>query len=208
MHPANSRLCVSVGRPLAALALGTALLLTIAPAQAEPRQLEVDLSHTSVHWMIGHGGFTKVIGQFREINSLEILFDPDEVANSSVKASIEAASLDSNHSYRDNYTRSEAFLNAREFRTIEFASTTIEKTGDSSGTMTGELTMHGVTKPVTLEIAWNKSGDHLSGKYKIDGFTARGTLTRSDFGVDAFIPWVADEVEILIQTEGHFGKEG
>lgn len=195
-------------RIMAILAIGFAATLFATPSNAEPRKLDVDLTHTSVHWMIGHGGFSKVIGQFRKIDMVEIVFDPDDVSKSSVKASVEAASLDSNHYYRDNYTRSEAFLNAREFKDITFESTEIKKTGDNTGMMTGNLTMHGVTKPVTFEVMWNKTGDHLSGKYKIDGFSAQGTIKRSDFGIDAFIPWVADEVEILIQAEGHHGKQG
>jgi len=67
--------------------------------------------------------------------------------------------------------------------------------------------MYGVTKPVTFDVTYNKGGDHLSGKYKIDGFSAQTTIKRSDFGIDAFIPWISDEMEILIQVEGHHSKK-
>lgn len=195
-------------RAFGALVLAAGLVLAAPAAQAEPRALEVDLTHTSVHFLIGHGGFSKVIGQFRSITAAAVSFDPENVANSSVSATIDAASLDSNHYFRDNYTRSDTFLDVRQFPTITFASTAVAATGEKTGTMTGDLTMRGVTLPVTFDVTWNGTGPHLSGKYQIDGFEARAKITRSEFGMDKFIPWVADEVEILIQIEGTWGKEG
>jgi hypothetical protein len=109
--------------------------------------------HTAVFWKVSHGGFSTVSSQFRKIDLVVITFDPDDVANSRVKASIEAASLDSNHYYRDNFTHSERFLNAREFMHITFESSAIAQTGESTGTMTGEL-----------DVTYNKTGEHLSGK--------------------------------------------
>ena len=187
-----------------ALALSVGVLGVATPNAVHSAAMEqkVDLGHTSVHFMIWHGGFSRVIGQFRSID-VELTFDKDDVSNSKVKAEIDAASLDSNHYFRDNYTRSETFLNVIKNPKITFVSTKVWKTGDNTGKMTGDLTLRGVTKPVTLDITYNKGGKHLSGKYMIEGFTARGTIKRSEFGMDAFIPWVADEVEILIQLEGN-----
>jgi polyisoprenoid-binding protein YceI len=183
---------------------GVTLGLALLPAgtlRAAPLKQTVDLSHVSIVWSIGHGGFTKVMGQFRQINSAEFTFDRQDVSKSSVKVDIEAASLDSNHYFRDNWARSEACLNVWKFPKILFSSTKIEKTGDNKGRMTGDLTMHGVTKPVTMEVTYNKGGKHLSGKYSIDGFTATGMLKRSDFDMKAFIPWIGDEIEFVIQFE-------
>jgi polyisoprenoid-binding protein YceI len=185
------------------VALALALTSMSSALRAEPRTLNVDLTHTSINWVIGHGGFSKVPYQFRKIDKFELVFDPDEVSNSKVSVSVEAASLDSNHFYRDNFTRSEVFLDARKFKDITFESTKISKTGDNTGTMTGDMTIKDVTKPVTFDVVFNKSGKHLSGKYMIDGFTATGTIKRSDFGVKAFLPWVGDEIEITIMAEGH-----
>ncbi|MPZ56408.1 MAG: hypothetical protein GEU91_07875 [Rhizobiales bacterium] len=118
-------------------------------------------------------------------------------------AVVEAASLDSNHYFRDNWARSDASLNVWKFKTINFESTKIERTGDNTGRMTGNLTMHGVTHPITMDVTYNKGGKHLSGKYSIDGFTAAGTLKRTDFGMKAFIPWIGEEMEFIIQFEAH-----
>jgi polyisoprenoid-binding protein YceI len=176
-------------------------VLPLAAAQAEPRKETADIDHVSVYWSISHGGFSKVTGQFRQINKVDFVFDRDDVSKSAVTVEVEAASLDSNHPYRDNWARSEAELNVWKFRTIKFESTQIEKTGNDTGKMTGNLTMHGETHPIILEVTYNKAGKHLSGQYSLDGFTAKGMLKRSDFGMKAFTPWVGDEVEFVVQFE-------
>lgn len=186
---------------LLAASLGLALLLPAGAAKAEPQKVEVDLEHIAVTWSVSHGGFSWVMGQFRQINKAEMIFDRKDPANSKVSVEIEAASIDSNHAYRDNWIRSDAELNVWKFRTITFESTKIEKTGENTGRMTGNLTMHGVTHPVTMDVTYNKGGLHLSKKYSIDGFTARGKLKRTDFGMKAFIPWIGEEVEFVIQLE-------
>lgn len=195
-------------RNMPASALATMVLalfvLALSPAtdaRAEPRKQPVDLDHTTVFWTVSHGGFTRVMYQFRKINSVDFAFDPGDVSKSSVKVEIEAASLDSNHPYRDNWARSEAELNVWKFRTITFESTKIEKTGDNTGVMTGNLTMHGITQPVTMKVTYNKGGKHVSGKFSLDGFSAQGTLKRSDFGLKSFTPWIGDEIEFFIQLE-------
>lgn len=179
--------------------VGLALLLPAAAAQAQ--KADVDLEHVSVYWSLWHGGFSQVTGQFRQINKVDMVFDRKDVANSKVNVEIEAASLDSNHAYRDNWARSDAALDVWKFRTINFESTKIEKTGDNTAKMTGNLTMHGVTQPITMDVTYNKGGMHLSKKYSIDGFTAKGKLKRSDFGMSAFIPWIGEEIDFVIQLE-------
>jgi polyisoprenoid-binding protein YceI len=181
--------------------LGLALLVPAGSAQAQAQKVDVDLEHAAVTWTISHGGFTSVMGQFRQINKAEMTFDRKDPSNSKVSVEIEAASIDSNHAYRDNWIRSEAELDVWKHRTITFESTKIEKTGENTGKMTGNLTMHGVTHPVTMDVAYNKSGLHLSKKYTIDGFTAKGKLKRTDYGMKAFIPWIGEEVEFVIQFE-------
>ena len=185
-----------------AIAFGVGLL-SLGAAHAAPLNQKVDLEHVQIIWTVGHGDFSKVMGQFRQINKADFVFDREDVSKSSVKVEVEAASLDSNHYFRDNWARSEASLNVWKFKTINFESTQIEKTGDNKGKMTGNLTMHGVTKPISMDVVYNKSGKHLSGKYSIDGFTATGKLKRSDFDMKAFIPWIGDDMEFTIQFEAH-----
>ncbi|MCC6000360.1 MAG: polyisoprenoid-binding protein [Pararhodobacter sp.] len=193
--PANLRLGLA--------AIGMALLISVPAgmARAEAPELDVDLSHTSVHFFIGHGGVSRVIGQFRQINEVTLAFDREDVSTSRVTAEIEAASLDSNHYYRDNYTRSATFLDVINHPTITFTSTEVAQTGENTGTMTGDLTLRGETREVTFDVTFNGTVPHLSGRYQIDGFEARTVFDRRDFGIDAFSPWVGNEVEILIQIE-------
>src|SRR5262245_54561471 len=87
---------------LAAAALGFALLLPAAPAQAQAQKVDVDLEHVAVTWTVSHGGFSMVMGQFRQINKAEMTFDRKDPSNSKVSVEIEAASIDTNHPYRDN----------------------------------------------------------------------------------------------------------
>lgn len=193
-----------IGRGVAAFALAAALSFNAGVAQAEPVEMNVDLGHTSVHFLIEHGGVSKVIGQFRQINEATLVFDREDVTNSRVSAEIDAASLDSNHYFRDNYSRSSTFLDVINHPTISFVSTEIAQTGENTGTMTGDLTLRGVTLPVTFDVTFNGSVSHLSGSYMIDGFEATTVIDRREFGIEAFSPWVGNEVEILIQIEGTY----
>lgn len=194
-------------RPLSLTTLLIAGSLSLAlgapTATAEPVKEKVDMSHTAVLFNIWHGGFTPVTYQFRTVETVELVFDREDVSKSSVKAVVETASIDSNHFYRDNFTRSETFLNVKKFPKATFESTKISKTGDNTGKMTGNLTIMDVTKEVTFDVTYNKGGKHLSGKYSIDGFTAKTTFKRSDFGMKEFIPWVGDEIELVINLEAH-----
>jgi polyisoprenoid-binding protein YceI len=186
-----------------AVVVGIGFGLAGATASAEPMEQKIDMTHTSVHFNVWHGGFTPVSYFFRAVESFDLTFDREDVSKSKVKVVIDAASLDSNHFYRDNFTRSETFLNVKKFPKATFESTKISKTGDNTGKMTGNLTLMDQTKEVTFDVTYNKSGKHLSGKYTIDGFTAKGTFKRTDFGMKAFIPWVGDEIEVVVQVEAH-----
>ena len=192
-----------IASAVAALGLGLGIAFATPAAVAEPIKEKVDLTHTSVHFNVWHGGFSQVTYLFRTVKVEEFIFDRTDVSKSKVKAVVETSSIDSNHFYRDNFTRSDTFLNSKKFPTATFESTKIEKTGDKTGKMTGNLTMVGMTKPVTFDVTYNKGGPHLRGKFAIDGFTVRGTIKRSDWGIKAFIPWVGDEIEIVIQMEAH-----
>src|SRR5262245_10075850 len=147
---------MTFGKLSAVAAIGFGLMLLPVGSRAAPVNQKVDLDHVQIIWTVGHGDFSKVMGQFRQINKIDFVFDRQDVSKSSVKVEVEAASLDSNHYFRDNWARSEASLNVWKFKTINFESTQIEKTGDTKGRMTGNLTMHGVTKPITMDVTYNK----------------------------------------------------
>ena len=101
----------------------------------------------------------------------------------------------------DEKLKSDAFFDTAKFPTATFKSTTIEMTGADTGKLAGDLTLHGVTKPVTLDVAFNGAGTPPMTKLYIVGFDAVGKLKRSDFGITNYIPLVGDEVELVISAE-------
>ncbi|SMH29154.1 YceI family protein [Azospirillum agricola] len=174
--------------------------LTTAPAFAAPVAYKIDPSHLSVAFIVNHLGFANLIGRFNTAAG-ELSFDKAAVETSSLSVTIDAASVDTNHAKRDEHLRSPDFFNAKEFPKLTFKSTKIEKTGEATGTLTGDFTMLGVTKPVVLTVTFNKDGVSAASKLETAGFSARGTIKRSDFGMKYGVPNIGDEIQILIEAE-------
>lgn len=178
-----------------------ALLATVSSvAQAAPVAYKLDPSHMSVAFIVNHLGFSNVIGRFNTAAG-EVSFDKDAVQNSALKVTIDAASVDTAHAKRDEHLRSPDFFNAKEFPQITFKSTKIEKTGDKTGKLHGDLTMLGTTKPVVLDVTFNKDGVSAASKLETVGFSARGTVKRTDFGMKYGAPNIGDEIQLLIEAE-------
>ena len=158
----------------------------VAPVAAEAqsnRWLPYE-GHMTVHFSIDHNGMSLTRGTFRELTG-ELIFDESNPEGSQLSVQIEASSLDTGHSFRDHATRGPLFLDSQKFRYITFKSTQITKTGDQTGTVTGDLTMLGVTKPVTLNVKFNKKDKRPSGEDYI-GFSATASLNRLDWGMTKF----------------------
>ncbi|HEX2753257.1 MAG TPA: YceI family protein, partial [Alphaproteobacteria bacterium] len=102
----------------------------------------------------------------------------------------------------EKHLKNEDFFNVEKFPAMTFKSTKVEKTGDNTGRVTGDLTLLGVTKPVTLDVIFNKGGIHPYSKKYVAGFSATGKLNRSEFGMTYGLPGVGDEVNISIEVEG------
>lgn len=180
--------------------IGTAFLISYQPA--EPRAADtyaLDKPHTQITFSVNRGGWTRISGWFEKFDGT-ILFDEANVANSKVKASIEAGSINTGFAKRDAHLRSPDFFNAKEFPTMLFTSTKIVKTGEKTGEMTGNFTMLGVTKPVTLDVTFNRKAMHRRAKKMFTGFTAKGSLKRADFGMKFIVGAVSNEVQIEIQA--------
>ena len=116
------------------------------------------------------------------------------------------ASVFTNHKRRDDHLRSDEFLDAERHPEITFVGTGSEKTGERTGRVTGDLTIRGETRPLTLEVVWNKSDTYPFGHgLPTIGISARGTLKRSDFGMTYAVAngFVGDEVELIIEFEAN-----
>ncbi len=172
----------------------------LTPAFAAPVSYKIDPAHTAVAFVVNHIGFSNVIGRFNTVGG-DISFDKDAVEKSTVTVTIDSTSIDTNHAKRDEHLRSPDFFNAKEFPKLTFKSTKIEKTGDKTGKLHGDLTMLGVTKPVVLDITFNKDGVSPASKLETAGFSARGTVKRTDFGMKYGAPAVGDDIQLLIEIE-------
>ncbi len=164
-----------------------------------------DLVHSSINFTVRHLMVSKVRGRFsRWAGSLEM--DDRDPTSGRVEVSIETASLDTGVEQRDAHLRSADFFDAERFPTLTFRSSRLEKSGDGAYRLTGDLTMHGVTRPVTLDVEYAGSAKDPWGGVRA-GFSARTAIDRRDFGLtwnqllEAGGVAVGEKVEIGIEVE-------
>lgn len=183
-------------------ALATTLTLAAgfgSQAYAATETYSVDPAHSFVQFKIGHLGVSTAVGRFNKFEG-SFQVDKDNVASNSVELVIDTASVDTNHQKRDDHLRSPDFFDVKQYPEMTFKSTAFE--GDlSGGTLKGELTLHGVTKPVEFQLKHIGEGTDPWGGYR-SGFEASTSLKRSDFGVSYGIPGVSDETEVSVFIEG------
>ncbi len=174
--------------------------LTTDPAQVRPGNYVLDKAHGKITWTINHLGFSDYVGQFADV-SANMKLDPANPQNSTVDAVVTMTSLGTLNPKLDDHLRSEEFFDVKKFPTAKFVSTGVSISGDKTATITGNLTMHGVTKPIVLSAAFNAAGqDPVTHEYKV-GFSGSGTIKRSDFGMNAYLPALADDVALDLEAE-------
>lgn len=183
------------------LTLATIALLPLGSLQAD--DFTIDPAHTFANFSINHLGFSTIRGKFNQ-QAGTMKYDPAS-KTAEVSIEIDAASVDTGHQKRDDHLRSPDFLNAVENPTITFKSTAVTWNGDKPATVTGNLTILGVSKPVTLTIDAINCGEHPFNKKYTCGFDATGSIKRSDFGVNYGIPNLGDEMDLFIGIEASQG---
>jgi len=165
---------------------------------------QFDPFHTQVEFAAKHLGMMTVRGHFPEVNATGHI-DPDNPEASSAEVTIQTASIRTHNSQRDNDLRSSNFLEVDKYPTITYKSTAIEPSGTDRYTMTGDLTIKGNIRPVTLNVVkYGEFNDPMMG-HRI-GYSAEGQINRKDFGLTFNMmldgKWiVSDEVQILIEGE-------
>jgi polyisoprenoid-binding protein YceI len=186
------------------IALILALLLAPHTVATAADTYAADPDHMSIVFSASHAGFSFVYGLFRKAQGGFIL-DKNNPANCRFRFVIDAASLDTNQSTRDTHLKGEQFFNVREFPTIQFESTscTLANTTDGSVAyqVTGNMTMHGVTKPVTIQLRQLAEGKSPFNDYRV-GFLSNFQLKRSDYKMDSRLDLVGDAVMLNISFEG------
>ena len=159
----------------------TAILSSAAPAQAQTTTWQLDPAHSNAQFSVRHLGISNVQGEFTKVTGTANLDDQD-ISKSTVTASIDVASLDTRVQHRDDDLKSDHFFDVAKFPTITFQSTKIWKTGEDSAKMTGNLTIHGVTKEVTFDVTGpTKPIQVMNGTRR--GAAATTKINRQDFGI-------------------------
>lgn len=189
-------------------ALGLLAFVAFAPlaaaktaAAAEAPKFTFDKAHTQIFFSVSHLGFSYSTGKFTGFDG-SFTFDEAKPESSKIDVTIDTNSLTMDDEAWEKHLKNEDFFNVEKFPAMTFKSTQIEKTGDNTGRVTGDLTLLGVTKPVTLDVIFNKGGIHPYSKKYVAGFSVTGKLNRSDFGMTYGLPGVGDEVNISIEVEG------
>lgn len=142
---------------------------------------QIEPAHSSANFSVRHLGLSKVRGHFDKVEgTLEIAEDPTQ---SSITVTIDPASIETNNEDRNGHLRSEDFLHVEQHPTMEFRSTSISKDSDDEWTVEGELTIRGVTKPVTLDVEYLGTAEDPMGAGQRIAFEAETEIVRHDFGL-------------------------
>ena len=168
---------------------------------ADTYKIDIPGMHANIQFRVKHLGFSWLYGRFNQFDGT-FEYDPEAIEKSWIRVQIDMSSLDSNHAERDKHLRSADFLNTDEFPTATFLSTKVTDLGDGNATIAGELTLHGVTRPVTLEARYIGGGDDPWGGYR-QGFHATTTIQPADYGINmAVLGPASQDVELDLAVEG------
>ena len=204
------------------IAPAIAALALAAPAAAQSLDdvaaatYELDNNHAFLPWTVVHNGLSDYTVNFTDFDAT-LDFNPEAPAESSIEVSINPAAMESNFtgdykgthpdsefdSWNEALAKDEQFMNADEYGQITFISSGAETTGENTGTVTGDLTFLGTTRPVTMDVTYNGVTNYpWNGERDTIGFTATTTINRSDFGQESLANFISDEV--VIEFSGEF----
>jgi polyisoprenoid-binding protein YceI len=185
------------------LAIVTGILALAAPmAMAQYSTWNADPNHSTVEFVIRHGGVSNVHGRFA-VQSATLVYNEKDVTKSTVTATIDVTSVDTGTAPRDAHLKTDAFFDVAKFPSATFTSTSVVKNG-SKLTVSGNFTVHGVTKPVVLDVDGPATPVENGMDHKLhSGFSATTTLSRADFGIGPNFPaaLVGDDAKLTIEIE-------
>jgi polyisoprenoid-binding protein YceI len=177
----------------------TAISQTHDPAMAQAGAYAIEPSHTRVLFSVDHMGTSAWYGDFTKTSGT-LKLDPKNVAASQIEVMVQTASVSTTNAVVDGELKAADWFDAAKFPTLTFHSTKITQTGPTTATVEGDLTFHGVTKPVTLAAAFRGAGANPMNHAYTVGFDATGKIKRSDFGVGKYVPLVGDEVTLIVSA--------
>ena len=185
------------------LPAGLAALLLAAPAASDT--YAIDPVHTRIAFQANHAGFSWPLGTFSGARG-RLEFDPKDWSQARVEVRFPIATLDLGDADWRRKILDRTFFDAEKFPEAHFVSTRVVPEGDGAS-VTGDLTLHGVTKPVTLKVKLNALARHPLTFRRTAGFSATGTLSRKAFGIDNWEKVVGDEVRLILEVEATRDKD-
>ncbi|HOO51178.1 MAG TPA: YceI family protein [Alphaproteobacteria bacterium] len=178
----------------------------VSSANAAAETYTFDPFHTNLYWQANHFGFSNPSGKFATVSGT-VTLDEKSPELSKVDVTVNTGSISTGIDLFNEHLRADKFFNSEQFPTATFSSNKVEITGPDTAVVTGDLTLVGVTKPVTLDVKLNKIGENPISKLKTAGFSATGVVKRSEFGISYALPGVSDEVQIAIEAEANVQPE-
>lgn len=179
-----------------------ALLAFPGAAHAQSNRYVLDPGHLVVAFLVDHAGFAKVLGRFTSVQG-EFEFDPEARTLDSGEVRIGANSVASDDRGRDRHLRGGDFFDVRSHSSIVFRAGELRLDEDGSGELDGEIEILGIARPITLQATLNQQAESPFNDDTVLGGSLRGSLNRSEFGMDYGLDrgWVGDEVEVIIEFE-------
>jgi len=184
----------------AALVPGAAIAAPVAGGM-----YKIDSNHTQALFQVNHMGFSEFNGVIPNATGMMML-DPANPSADTLDVTLPVAALSTTNATLDGELKDPTWLDAAQFPAIHFVATKVTKTGEHTAMITGNLTMHGVTKPIVLDARFIGAGTNPLSKAYTVGFAAKAMLKRSDFGVTKYVPLIGDEVTLTINAA--FEKQG
>lgn len=183
---------------MAALVLAANVLMPV----AHSAEYEIDTSgkHAFIQFKVSHLGYSFVLGDFPDFEG-SFSYDADDPAASRVYVEIDTTTLDTRHAERNLSVRGSNFLDVKKFPVATFTSTSYEDTGGGEGILNGDLTMRGVTRPISIELKKIGEGKDPWGGYRA-GFEGNATITMADFGITYNLGPASRTVDIYLSIEG------
>ncbi|MEO8926219.1 MAG: YceI family protein [Caulobacteraceae bacterium] len=192
-------------------AAGVALASASAPAVAAPPMASPDFAavqagdyvieptHTRILFSLSHMGFSTWYGDFTHASGTAKI-DPAHPGAGGVEVSVPVASISTTNATLDQELKGADWFDAAKFPTMTFKSRQLTVTGPNQGQIVGDLTLHGVTRPMTLQVQFHGAGANPMSHAFTAGFDATGTIKRSDFGVAKYVPMVGDDVNVIVSA--------
>jgi polyisoprenoid-binding protein YceI len=174
--------------------------MATSPLQAEEYALDTKGAHAFIQFRIKHLGYSWLYGRFNDFGG-SFSYDEKNPSAAKIKVDIDPASIDSNHAERDKHLRSEEFLHVQKYPKAGFVSTSYEEKADGKALLKGELTLRGVTKPVTIQVEKIGHGPDPWGGYR-RGFYGTTQIALADFGIPFDLGPASRNVELELSVEG------